>query len=161
MANRNSTNPQSPKLATVTPARKSNKTRTSTRKISKREKDERFAMKMLRTVRKAPALMTHDQMENLERTIQADDGVARRMGLAVAAMPGGELIGKVEADRNAAVTFATIDECVTEYLHKLKGLTAVLEVAQTRLLIALATREDMADVIAEAKKSTVNARLNS
>lgn len=129
---------------------KSKSTRATQRKSADRQADAKGG-KILRQMRRAPAVFTHDEVHSLESKISADaDGPARRIALAVLTQPGVKLLDAV-ADRSYAVAIADSSQRLGEYLGRLHQLTDVLESAQMRMVVALATREDMQSVIEEVQ----------
>jgi hypothetical protein len=108
--------------------------------------------KILRKVRKAPAVFSKNEMESLESKIRADaDGVTRRVALAVLTQSGAKILDSIAGDREAAVGFAECSQNLTDYISRLRQLIEVMEAAQVRLLVGLARREDMHAVLHEAK----------
>jgi hypothetical protein len=122
------------------------------RKPAKRSADEQFAEQMYRKIMRAPALFTKEEADRAERTANLRDWV-RRATWHFLAMPGKEMIQRCRTDRDFAVALAGMDQHTEPYIDNLKGIIGFVEALQARTLIALACREDMADVIAEAQKS--------
>lgn len=113
--------------------------------------DDIFADRLVEQLRAAPPLLEKQQMYAIEDNIRADQ--MRRVVLAVASMPGDELLQQTENDREFAVAvlqggiFSEMDSVIERY----KGLVSLLETVQVRLVISLSMREDMESVIEEGK----------
>jgi hypothetical protein len=122
---------------------------------AKKLSEEVFADKMLRNIRKSPALMTHEQMYEYEKGVQTDSGIARRGALAVLTQPGAKLIDGIYQDRETAVAMAAMYELISVYHKDLEGLTKLVDVALARLIVALANRTDMNEILAEGRRSIV------
>lgn len=99
-----------------------------------------------------PPQLTKSQSQNIDRTYLEDaNGWARRMALATLTMGGGEIIERIETDREAAVLFAQTQLHIDDYVRRLDQLREILHAADMRLMVALCARDDMESVIAEAK----------
>ncbi len=117
------------------------------------QNSEQFADEVTAKVKAAPAWFTHEQMAKAEREFQAN-GVTRRIALAVLTKSGQELIDAVSADRDFAVAMADWSAGGDGYLAGLEAERKTVEHAQARVLIALAHREDMDEVLSEARSTT-------
>ncbi len=107
--------------------------------------------KILRDYRNRPAIFTAEGMEEYERAVAADNyAVTRRIALATLAKPCAEIIDGIKEDREVAAAFARASASMHMYTSLLRQLADVIEEADKRLVIALACREDMAAVLAEA-----------
>jgi hypothetical protein len=105
----------------------------------------------------AAPLVSRRRIQKLEQTAELRDWVRRAMWL-VLAMPGKELIDKVAADRQAAVAWAHLSDASAEYRNSVCRILEFVEVMQARLLVALATREDMDQLFAEVRRSKAKTR---
>lgn len=109
------------------------------------------ADKILADYRNRLAIFTTEEMEEYERAVAADNyGVTRRIALATIARPCAEIIDSITEDREVAVAFAQASASMHMYTSLLRQLADAIEEADKRLVIALACREDMAAVLAEA-----------
>lgn len=113
--------------------------------------NEARADQMLERVMKAPALLDKDKIVDAERRASLRDWPRRAMW-HVLAMPGKEIIEKVRSDRDTAIAFAGLLNAVSEYEANQKALGEFMGELQYRLLVALACREDMSAVMAEADR---------
>lgn len=111
--------------------------------------DDIFADRLVEQLRAAPPLLEMQQMYAIEDNIRADQ--MRRVVLAVASMPGDELLQKTENDREFAVLQGGIFSEMDSVIERYKGLVSLLETVQARLVISLSMREDMESVIEEGK----------
>lgn len=108
-----------------------------------------FADRIFEQIKGAPALIEKQQIYTIEDSIKSDQ--MRRVALALAAMPGGELIQKIDSDREFAVLSGGIFSEMDQLIARYKGLLEVIETVQARLMVSLANREDMESVINEGK----------
>lgn len=112
-------------------------------------------MKMVRDLRKSPALVSVEQMEELESAITADGpGVTRRCAVSLLTRRGEELPNKVADDREFAVGCASLHHCLDGYVGSVKNLLELLKLVQARLIVALATREDLSELLVEGRAMT-------
>jgi hypothetical protein len=72
--------------------------------------------------------------------------------------PGKFVVEQASKDREFAVGVAPVSEAVHKYQNALKSLQAQLDGAQMTMIVALAKREDMHEVIAEAKGEAASGR---
>lgn len=108
---------------------------------------------LLRKLRAAPAAMSRDQMETAERSVTDNaHGVYRRLAFALLTISGNELVDKVGADREFALECARVQVGLRHYAGLLKLLSEHMDMVDARLLIALATRDDMDAILAEAQR---------
>ncbi len=132
----------------------------STRAPSGTRAKEAQARKILRDYKGPPPLMTKGTMFELDAAISADNfGVSRRTAFMFLTEPCSELIKRIRNDRESAVAAASMLDGFTRYRDCLGDLQSWMDEAQKRIGVALATREDMGEVLAEGKAST--ARANS
>lgn len=109
------------------------------------------ADKVLGDYRNRRAIFTSEGMEEYERAIAADNyRVTRRIALATLTRPCAEIIDSIKEDREVAVEFARASASMHMYTSLLRQLADAIEEADKRLVVALACREDMDAVIAEA-----------
>ena len=114
--------------------------------------DDDFALKMYRKIRRAPALLTKEQVSDCEKTATQRDWV-RRATWCLLTMSGKELIDKIKNDREAAVGCAMAYRAMSDYKKNLDEIARFVGCAEVRMMIALAGREDMQAVLSEAKLS--------
>lgn len=97
----------------------------------------------------APAFLSHEQVYELEDEIRGDQ--IRRAALALSSLTGADMLKKIESDRDFAVLASGISDEMPALQEKYRGLADILKGLQGRVLIALASREDMQQVIEEGK----------
>ena len=132
------------------PASAPRKTANSNVKTTRTTKaDDRFAQQIYRRIMRSPALLK--DVDRAERTAQLRDWV-RRATWHFMAMSGKEIISRCRKDRDFAIALALMQEHTRPYVTNLKQIIAFVEGIDARILVALACREDMSDVIAEAKR---------
>lgn len=112
-----------------------------------------FADKLVETTKVSPALWSKNQMYEIEKLIQQDQ--MRRVTFSFGCLTGKELLEKIESDREYAVIAAGLSNKLPEIIGKYKSLVESFEIIHSRLIVGLAVREDMLDVI-EAGKSFYN-----
>lgn len=104
-----------------------------------------------------PAPFTREFCAEVEAAIAEDRfGIPRRMAFACLTRTGAQLIDGIKDDRASAVALACAMEEFGEYAERLKELIAWVEKAQFRAAFALAYREDMDEILAEAKAAMAN-----
>jgi hypothetical protein len=107
--------------------------------------------------KESPAIMSLDEAEAADRAHREDaDGIIRRAAFAFLTRSGAQLLEAVN-DRNHALTFARCEQGLNEYRQKLEALAKLMRVAEMRLLVALATRDDMTAVMANAERDGATA----
>lgn len=116
--------------------------------------DDQFGDLMLARVRSAPALLNQAQVYAIESAIQGD--VNRRAAFAIASLTGEDLIEKVSADREFAVTVGDIFHRLDDVKSRYKQLLDLFETLHARLAIAVAVREDMTEILAESRTEPVH-----
>jgi hypothetical protein len=119
-------------------------------KLAPRDADELFGEKMYRQIMRQPAFLKESDVDRLERTAQFRDWVRRAMGRFLA-MSGKQTIQRCRKDRDFAVALAIMSEHTGPYKDNLKQLMGFVDALDGRMLIALACREDMTEIISEAK----------
>ena len=111
--------------------------------------DEQFGELMLERLRAAPALLDESQVYAIERTIRGD--VTRRAAFAIASVAGADLIEKISADREFAVAVGDIFNSLDELKARHQQLGELFETIHARLVIAVAVREDMTEILAASR----------
>ena len=113
---------------------------------------EKRAEKIFDTLLKSPAPLRKRDLDELERHAQEDShGVNRRLAFSILTLSGKKLVAAIRKDRDAAVAFAEGAECLHGTIGHLEGLLGFMRCAETRTRIALVIREDMQEIIAEAR----------
>lgn len=112
---------------------------------------EQFVSEMSEKMDSAEALFSVDKLDEAE-SVWNEIAVTRRLAMLMLTKSGPELIDMVMEDRGAAVACADLLGCIEDHVSKLDSLKEILGHAQWRLMMALAHREDMQSVYAEAKK---------
>jgi hypothetical protein len=121
----------------------------STKKKSPRI-SEAFAAKMLEGIRSLPPYLTMDQVAEAERVFNSL-GVTRRIGYITLTKSGKDLIDSIAADRGLAVGMAEWLDNFQLLIEQLDAVKETLGHTQARILIAIANRDDLSSVLAEAK----------
>lgn len=111
--------------------------------------DEVFAKRTFEILEAAPAILSREQVEDLEKQIRGD--VARRSAFLMASLTGHDLLNKIENDRDFAVTACGIAGEMESLQAKYRQLADLFERIDARITIALASREDMQQVREEGK----------
>ena len=101
-----------------------------------------------------PAQLTLAQMNLLEQRWK-DNMLARRMALTILTKPFSEFRQLVETDRDFAEAVASTYTCVDGVIEYCRGVAGTLEASRVWMMVALAGREDMEEVI-EAGKAAVD-----
>lgn len=117
---------------------------------------EEFAEKMVEEIAAQPATLTHSQVDAIEQRAQAD-GVIRRCVLAMLTKPGKHTLESALNDREAAVAYAGLQADIRDYLeHRHDELKELFEAVDARILIALAQREDMEEILKEVNREDLS-----
>lgn len=111
--------------------------------------DEVFAERLIELIKLAPAILSLDQVYILEKKIQKDQ--IRRAAFSLGSMSGASLIDGIENNRNFAVTASGIADEMQDLQEKYHQLADLFGDIHGRILAALATREDMVQVMEEGK----------
>ncbi|MGH8502012.1 MAG: hypothetical protein ACREVE_05970 [Gammaproteobacteria bacterium] len=121
--------------------------------------EEEFAVKMLERVTAEPATLTEEQEERIEKVAQRD-AITRRCVLAMLTKPGKHTLESALNDREAAVAYAGLQADIRDYLkNRHDGLKEFFEAVDIRIGLALAQREDMTEIIEQAKREASEAPL--
>jgi hypothetical protein len=120
------------------------------RKLSKKQLDENEAMFF--AFKAAPAPLAADDIDPMAEAFTTTSPLARwyRFGLLIQGRSGGQLVEMAE-DREYAVAMASTAGGMKEAARALREMAHLLESAALRAQFALVEREDMVDVLAEAK----------
>ena len=98
-------------------------------------------------------LLTAEVLDQIERDIGSNQpwGPWRRAGLACLTRSGRQLIEGLETDRDAAVAVAAVANGTKDYAKRLRELAELMDKANLRLLMALCWRDDIEEIMSEAK----------
>lgn len=113
---------------------------------------EQQAQKLLDGLKAAPALMRMKTALDFDQAMRSHD-YSRRLALLVLSRPGADLLDNIKANRELAVAMADVLERLRDYGPMLEELRRLVSVAETRIVIALAAREDAVEIVADAKNS--------
>lgn len=112
-----------------------------------------FADDMYDRIDAAPSFLSTEQMAEVEDAFQSW-GVSRRIAIAILTKSGHELIQSISRDRNFAVAMARWSEEIRAHLAYLNGIKQLISHAHARVLIALAGRTDMKEVLRQAREAS-------
>ncbi|MGH8227763.1 MAG: hypothetical protein ACREU3_07670 [Steroidobacteraceae bacterium] len=116
-------------------------------------RSDRAAGIVLGRLRRAKPVMSKEQMERIEAGImQGQDGVSRRIALAVLTAPGARLLNQIKRDRDTAMATAWAECCIEEAIPRVEYVLGWMKEAQARLLFTLAVRADMTELMEQARK---------
>lgn len=108
-----------------------------------------FAELIIQRAKEAPPTITKAQLYDIEKGVQATDAT-RRAAIAVLTMPGSELMQIVVSGQETALAFAQLAEWIDCFLEKQQRVKDLVKSAQAKLLVALAQREDMHNLLDQA-----------
>jgi len=111
--------------------------------------DEVFAERLFEQLKAAPAILSTEQVYDLEKKIRGDQ--IRRAAFALASMSGIDLINAIESDRDFAVTACGISDEMKDLQEKYRGLVEVFGGVHGRIMLALTSRDDMLQIMEEEK----------
>lgn len=94
-------------------------------------------------------VLTCEEMDNIE-ALWLKEKVNRRAALVMLTKPWAELNKMIIEDRGFAVAAAQV-QILAKEVNLYKALAELMEAADMRIMLALASREDMVEVIEEAK----------
>jgi hypothetical protein len=120
------------------------------RKMAAHQEKERFAEEMLAGLKAAPALLDMPTCEALEKALEGH-GYTRRLALAVLTRSGADILSEIERNRDFAVAMADCLLRLRSYSPLLREARRLARTAEARLTVALAMREDMREILAEAR----------
>ena len=96
-----------------------------------------------------------DDVSAIERFLKTS-GVTRRSALLYMARPWKETAQAIAQNHDTAVAFASVAHCLQEDVKRYKTLADLLGRAETRLMVALAVRTDMDEVLSLGKAGVVS-----
>jgi hypothetical protein len=119
--------------------------------------EDAFAEKLMSDFDAQPAQITKEQLDKIEANFSGlSRRRSRRCALATLAMSGMQLTKAVTGDRDGALALAVARLSIGEYASHLRLFADMMESADTRIGIALCIREDMQELLLEAKAEVVN-----
>lgn len=126
---------------------------TKRKAVSSAEVDQ--CVELFQAVLEAPASVSATVLDDIEKAFGTNHwGPTRRAALAFMSKTGREQMEIFTDSRSGAVAIATLDEGVREYSRQLRALADIMDAASARILLGLAQREDMSEVIEEATSAT-------
>ncbi len=116
-------------------------------------REEEIDLKILDDFEAQPSQITDDEIAQIEKVFGRNQpfGPCRRVALASLGRSGRQLIEGIENDRKTALAVAAAELGIKNYANRLRDLAEMMDKASTRILVALAFREDMTEIRAEAK----------
>ena len=112
---------------------------------------ESFVSDVFNEIETAGAVMTMEEMQQFERLLQ-ENGVARRAHLAVLTKPWAEINESIVNNREGAEAIANVLECLDVEFYQ--DLAKFVQEAKRRMLLSLCGREDMEEILEQAKIET-------
>ncbi len=110
------------------------------------------ARRIYENARKERAAITELEVDRIEEAHAHDEfGVVRRVSLMALTRPCDELFKAIDDDRDVAVGFAAVLDGLNSYVDWLTAVKATMETARARLVVGLCARDDVEQVMAEAK----------
>ncbi len=116
---------------------------------------EEFADSLIAKLETEEASLTAEEMDIIEQ-FWRNDIANRRATLIMLTKPFSEIREQIENDRSFAVAAAAVFDCIEP--DKYQAIADLLSDAQRRLMGALACREDMQEIMKEAKEEGVEVR---
>lgn len=114
---------------------------------------EKQADDILQSIYTCSPLITEALVWETDKIAQsAEFGIARRVGLMAASKAGDWFEGFATMPRETAEAMACGMQSVSVHIQSLKQLTALLETAELRLMVAFCAREDCAELMEIAKE---------
>lgn len=122
--------------------------KTRTTRKSKTTPEER----LYRRLKASPAQLTSEQVDMFDAAFASDEHrVARRIVLQMLTKSGRELVAMAQESRGHAVAIAQAIEAAREIEKHMLAFSRLAQAMSVRLGIALCDRDDMDEVIAEAR----------
>lgn len=112
---------------------------------------DEFADEITKCVQEAPAALSCEDMDRIE-SIWREDMRNRRCALAMLTKPGAELMNSVESDRELASAIAGVYVRLPSLIKFTETLHHLYKKMNGWAIVALAGREDMAELIETAEK---------
>ena len=125
----------------------------STHKSESTTREEEIDLKILDDFEAQPSQIAGDEIAQIEKVFghNMPFGPWRRSALASLSRSGRQLIEAIENDRKAALALAAAELGIENYASRLRDLADLMDKASTRIVVALVWREDMTEILAEAK----------
>lgn len=108
------------------------------------------AYELLEKVQAAPAMLTREQVYEIEESVERW-GWVRRLAHMSLTKTGAELLDEIKENRDFAVAYVCWFDQVKGYMTMLDDLKETVEAASLRLAVAYAQREDMEEVFEEGR----------
>lgn len=112
---------------------------------------EEAAETLLEKVLNAPATLTKENVDEDEASLNAQSWI-RRTGVSLQTISGRELCENVKDDKDTAIVLAEWSNAVGEYIKKVNAIVEILEASRLRVMVALARREDVDQIMEAAAK---------
>ncbi len=112
--------------------------------------EDEFASAIVKQLTATPAQLTCEQMDKIEARWRNDMN-DRRCALAMLTKAGGELSEIVKKDRLFAEAAAAVQQHIPQLIEFHKTMIQLFQRVDAWLLIALAERDDMRDLLTAAK----------
>lgn len=123
---------------------------TRPRRLSRAEL--RFADRMTENVQNAPAIVEVAQVRSIEAKFLSEGKYTRQSASVILSITGAELMERTIADRSFAATAAHLQQSIVSYTKWVQEyLDNILGAAEARLMIALAQRPDMMELMKEVE----------
>jgi hypothetical protein len=84
-------------------------------------------------------------------------GIARRLAMTFLEREFSEIVAKIKRDRAFALSTASMQRSIGDYLENYMLLTQWLEAAHIRMMFAVCSREDSSTIFAEADRERASA----
>lgn len=97
-------------------------------------------------------VLTKDQMVDVEKNFSRNGAQTRRLGLGVLTKSWLEISKPVQNDRELAFSCASLSLAIDDYMTDLNGFIEMMSAASIRLKLSLTGREDMTELLEEAKQ---------
>jgi hypothetical protein len=106
------------------------------------------------------ALIPPGFAQQVERDLTGNSKIAmtRRLALAYLSTPFKESTEKLAADRELAVAVAHVSDVLKDHAKSYETLLGWIKAAHARMAVSIAIREDMAEILAEAKADSERVR---
>jgi len=117
--------------------------------------DDVFADRLFQILEASPPILTREEVDIVEDGLIKGSGQMRRAALVMMTFSGADLCTKIEQDREFAVMAASVKVGMDGLGEKYHSLGDLLKKLETNLMLALCSREDMQEVIAEGEASLV------
>jgi len=114
-----------------------------------------FANRLYKMLELSPPILTNQEVDIVEDELIKRNGVMRRAALIFMTFSGADLCKKIEQDREFAVMAASVRVGTSGLGNKYRDLGTLINKMGVNLMVALCSREDMEEVLAEGEASLV------